>query len=113
SELLSVAGALDEARTQALRAGRRPPPDPQRGAVDRAMLVAQVLPPEGRHILLEVAAAIAGVEAKLLRSDLTEIGISSRDRSWSRRRDRWCPATAPGTGTAPRLRSSSRPMSRA
>jgi tetratricopeptide (TPR) repeat protein len=86
SELRSLAGALDEAQTQQLRTGRQPTTEAQRGVVDRPTLVAQVLPPEGRHILLEVAAAIAGIEAKLLRTDLTEIGISSRDRISSRER---------------------------
>ena len=52
--------------------------------LDRPTLVTHVLPTEGRHILLEVAAAIAGVEAKMLRSDLSELGISSRDRLTAR-----------------------------
>jgi len=46
--------------------------------------VSHVLPPEGRHILLEVAVAVAGLEAKMMRSDLSELGISSRDRITSR-----------------------------
>ncbi|MGH7297289.1 MAG: hypothetical protein ACRELB_20285, partial [Polyangiaceae bacterium] len=56
----------------------------QHGVLDRPTLVTHVLPPEGRHILLEVAAAIAGVEAKMMRSDLSELGISSRDRLTAR-----------------------------
>jgi tetratricopeptide (TPR) repeat protein len=86
NELRSLAGALDEAQAQPPRAARPLPPDAQRGLVDRSTLVAQVLPPEGRHILLEVAAAIAGVEGKLVRSDLSEIGVSPRDRISSRER---------------------------
>jgi hypothetical protein len=50
------------------------------GTLDRPSLVTHVLPAEGRHILLEVAAAVAGIESKMLRADLTELGISSRDR---------------------------------
>ena len=56
--------------------GGRRPSSTAAGALDRAALVTHVLPPEGRHILLEVAAAIAGVEAKMLRGDLSEVGIS-------------------------------------
>jgi hypothetical protein len=48
--------------------------------LDRRALVTIVLPPAGRQVLLEVAAAIAGVEAKVVRGDLAEVGVSSRDR---------------------------------
>ena len=48
--------------------------------LDRRALVTTVLPSAGRHVLLEVAAAIAGVEAKILRADLNEVGVTSRDR---------------------------------
>ena len=80
SELRSFAGDLDSARNAWLRSRRLSPPDPQSGVVDRPTLVTQVLPPTARHVLLEVAAAIAGAESKMLRSDLSEIGLSPRDR---------------------------------
>jgi tetratricopeptide (TPR) repeat protein len=84
SELRALGGELDPGRKAWLRARRLPPVDTQHGVLDRPTLVTHVLPPDGRHILLEVAAAIAGIEAKLLRSDLSELGISSRDRIASR-----------------------------
>jgi tetratricopeptide (TPR) repeat protein len=84
SELRALGGELDDGRKAWLRARRLPPVDGQHGVLDRPTLVTHVLPTEGRHILLEVAAAIAGIEAKLLRSDLSELGISSRDRITSR-----------------------------
>jgi tetratricopeptide (TPR) repeat protein len=80
SELRNLAGQLDEGRCAWLRDRRLPPLDPSHGVLDRPTLVTHVLPPEGRHILLEVAAAIAGIEAKMLRSDLAELGITARDR---------------------------------
>jgi hypothetical protein len=80
SELRALAGELDEGRLSWLRSRRPGPLDLTHGSLDRPTLVTHVLPPEGRHILLEVAAAIAGIEAKLLRSDLAEVGLSSRDR---------------------------------
>jgi tetratricopeptide (TPR) repeat protein len=79
SELRNLAGELDEGRCAWLRE-RRLPPEALQGALDRPTLVTHVLPAEGRHILLEVAAAIAGVESKVLRSDLTELGLTARDR---------------------------------
>jgi tetratricopeptide (TPR) repeat protein len=84
SELRALAGELDDGRRAWLHARRLPPVETQHGVLDRQALVTHVLPPEGRHILLEVAAAIAGVEAKMIRGDLSELGISSRDRVTSR-----------------------------
>jgi tetratricopeptide (TPR) repeat protein len=84
SELRAVAGELDDGRHAWLRARQPPPPEAILGTLDRPTLVTHVLPPEGRHILLEVAAAIASIEAKLLRTDLSELGLSSRDRVSSR-----------------------------
>jgi hypothetical protein len=84
SELRAVAGDLDDGRYAWLR-GRRPRSlDTTNVVLDRATLVTHVLPAEGRHVLLEVAAAIYGIEAKMLRSDVSEVGISSRDRVSSR-----------------------------
>jgi hypothetical protein len=84
SELRALGGELDDGRKAWLRARRLPPLDGQHGVLDRPALVTHVLPSEGRHILLEVAAAIAGIEAKVMRSDLSELGISSRDRITAR-----------------------------
>ncbi len=80
SELRAVAGDLDDGRYAWLR-GRHPRPlESSPPVLDRSTLVTHVLPSEGRHVLLEVAAAIYGIEAKMLRSDVSELGISSRDR---------------------------------
>ena len=84
SELRNLAGELDEVRCNWLRDRQLPPLDPSSGVLDRPTLVTHVLPPEGRHILLEVAAAIAGIEAKMLRSDLSELGLTPRDRITTR-----------------------------
>ncbi len=86
TELRAVAGELDPARREKLNARRLPPVDPQRPGIDRSSLVTQVLPQEARHLLLEVAGAVAGVEARVLRSELGEVGVSSRDRITSRDR---------------------------
>ncbi|HEX7662976.1 MAG TPA: hypothetical protein VF407_00620, partial [Polyangiaceae bacterium] len=80
SELRAVAADLDEGRLNWLRSRRLPPVEQHHAQLDRPTLVTHVLPPEGRHVLLEVAAAMAGMESKILRADLTEIGISARDR---------------------------------
>jgi tetratricopeptide (TPR) repeat protein len=84
SELRAVAGDLESSQRDWLRLRRLSPLELQHGSIDRTSLVTHVLPSTGRHVLLEVAAAIAGVEAKILRSDLTEIGITARDRISSR-----------------------------
>ncbi|HEY4015929.1 MAG TPA: hypothetical protein VGM06_21480 [Polyangiaceae bacterium] len=86
SELRSMAGDIDAGRADKLRARRLPPLDPQRPGIDRSLLVTQVLPAEGRHLWLDVAAAVAGIEAKVVRADLGELGVSSRDRIASRDR---------------------------
>ncbi|MGD0676010.1 MAG: hypothetical protein ABSC94_11355 [Polyangiaceae bacterium] len=81
SELRAIAGDLDDARLLWLRSRRLPPMDAAaHGVLDRPTLVNQVLPSAARHVLLEVAAAIAGAETRMLRSDLTDLGISARDR---------------------------------
>jgi hypothetical protein len=84
SELRAIAGDLDDSRTAWLRARRLPQVEAQYGALDRPTLVTQVLPSDGRHVILEVAAAVAGVESKVMRSDLGELGVSPRDRVLSR-----------------------------
>jgi tetratricopeptide (TPR) repeat protein len=80
SELRAICGDIDEGRHKWLRSRRLQPLEPHHAGLDRATLVTHVLPNEGRHVMLEVAAAIAGVESKILRADLSELGISSRDR---------------------------------
>lgn len=84
SELRAVAGELDDGRHAWLRARRLGSLEPHHGQLDRATLVTQVLPAEGRHVLLEVAAAVSGIESKMLRADLTELGLSPRDRVGAR-----------------------------
>jgi tetratricopeptide (TPR) repeat protein len=84
SELRAIAGDLDEGRHAWLRSRRPVALDSSTPVLDRATLVTHVLPIEGRHVLLEVAAAVSGVEGKMLRADLSDLGISSRDRISSR-----------------------------
>jgi lipopolysaccharide biosynthesis regulator YciM len=84
SELRAVAGDLENRQRDWLRLRRLRPLESQQGSLDRTSLVTHVLPSSGRHVLLEVAAAIAGVESKMLRSDLSEIGIGPRDRIGAR-----------------------------
>ncbi|MBX3262830.1 MAG: hypothetical protein KF782_24335 [Labilithrix sp.] len=80
SELRAIAGELDEGRHAWLRARRLPAFEQHHAVLDRSTLVSHVVPPEGRHLLLDIAAAVSGIETKLLRADISEIGITSRDR---------------------------------
>ncbi len=80
SELRAIAGELDEGRHAWLRARRLGQFLEHHAALDRGTLVSHVVPPEGRHVYLDIAAAISGLESKLLRADLSEIGVTSRDR---------------------------------
>lgn len=80
TELRAIAGDLDDTRQAWLRARRLPMFEAHHVALDRTTLVSHVVPTEGRHIFLELAAAIAGVETKLLRADLKDVGITSRER---------------------------------
>jgi tetratricopeptide (TPR) repeat protein len=80
SELRAIAGDLDEGRHAWLRSRRLGPIDTHHTQLDRPSIVTHVLPVEARHVLLEVAAAVAGIESRILRADLTELGISPRDR---------------------------------
>jgi len=77
-ELRAFAGELDDASRDWLRLRRLSANG--HGALDRTGLVTHVLPSTGRHALLEVAAAVAGIEAKVVRADLAELGLSARDR---------------------------------
>lgn len=80
SELRAIAGELDEGRHTWLRSRRLPEFEAHHAVLDRATLMSHVVPQEGRNIFLDVAAAISGVESKLLRADISEIGLTSRDR---------------------------------
>lgn len=84
SELRALGGDLDDGRFEWLKGRRLRARDAASGELDRPTLVSHVLPPEGRHVLLEVAAAVAGLETKVLRADVAELGLTSRDRVSSR-----------------------------
>jgi len=80
SELRAICGELDEGRHAWLRARRLGAFESHHAVLDRQALVGHILPSEGRHVLLEVAAAVAGLETRILRADLTELGVTSRDK---------------------------------
>jgi cellulose synthase operon protein C len=84
TELRALTGDLDETRVAWLRSRRPRAIDAQQPALDRATLLTHVVPVEGRHALLEVAAAIAGLEGKVMRADLATVGIAARDRITTR-----------------------------
>jgi tetratricopeptide (TPR) repeat protein len=82
SELLSIAGEVEETRASWLHARRSSPTE---GAtLDRTALVQRVFPAEAGHVLRDVSRAIAGIEGKVLRVDLGELGLTPRDRIGSR-----------------------------
>ncbi len=78
-EVRALAGGLDDAGRAWLRA-RRLPHDAAHDALDRGTLFAAVVPPEGRGVLLQIAAAGYGTEVKALRTNPGELGLSARDR---------------------------------
>lgn len=80
SELRAIAGELDEGRHAWLRSRRIGELQQHHLPLDRSTLVNHVMPPEGRHVLLDIAQAMSGLETKLLRADISEIGIHSRDK---------------------------------
>ncbi len=80
SELRAIAGALPDSRQAWLRSRRLGAFEAHHVPLDRATLVRHVVPPEGRQVLLDVALAIAGIESKLFRANLKELGITSKDR---------------------------------
>jgi len=84
NELRALASELDAPHLEWLRARPLPHLQAAPGTLERTTLVTQVVPSAGRHVLLEVAAAIVGVQGKILRSDLSELGITPRDRVTSR-----------------------------
>ena len=84
SELRSIFGDLESGREAWLRARALLPFEQHHEPLDRASIVTSLLPSPGRHVLLEVAAAGAGLEAKVLRANLADVGVSSRDRITAR-----------------------------
>ncbi len=80
SELRAIAGDLDDGRQAWLRARRLSPLETHHAPFDRGTLLAHVVPRVVSHPLLDVAHAVFGMEAKILRADLTDLGISTRDR---------------------------------
>jgi hypothetical protein len=80
-ELRAVAGGLDDGAHVALRARRLvvDPAGPVPAALDALTLRTSVLPHDVPPLLLDVAAALAGAEAKLARSDFDALGVT-RDR---------------------------------
>jgi cellulose synthase operon protein C len=80
SELRAIAGDLDDGRQAWLRARRLSPLEAHHAPFERASLQKQVIPAAGNHVLLDVAYAVSGLESKILRADLTDLGISPRDR---------------------------------
>jgi tetratricopeptide (TPR) repeat protein/tRNA A-37 threonylcarbamoyl transferase component Bud32 len=82
-ELRAVAGGLDDGEHAALRARRLPidPTAPVSAVLDRSVLRGSgVIPSEMPTVLLDVAAALGGVEGKLARVDIEELGLTPRDR---------------------------------
>ncbi|WP_394841553.1 hypothetical protein LZC95_31320 [Pendulispora brunnea] len=79
-ELRALAGTLDDASQMWLRGRRLAFDGSSTEPLDRASLVNNVVPPEGRHVLLDVAYALSGSEGKLFRSTAHELGVTSRDR---------------------------------
>ncbi len=84
SELRAIIGDLDEGRHRWLRNRELAPFEGHHAPLDRATLITHAAPREAGHALLEVAAALSGTESKMLRSDLSEIGIGARDRVGAR-----------------------------
>jgi cellulose synthase operon protein C len=78
-EVRACLGDVKPERMMRLRARRLLDGAPYAGALVGAEL-SRLLVPEARTPLLEVAAAIAPVAAKILRFELSGLGVSSRDR---------------------------------
>lgn len=80
SELRAIVGDLDEGRYEWLRGRRISGFDASHAPLERSTLVAHMVPPESRHVLLDVAGAISGFEARALRAEIGELGITTKDR---------------------------------
>jgi serine/threonine protein kinase len=81
-ELRALAGGLDDGTHAALRARRIvvDPSAPVPIALDPVTLRGGVAPQDMPPMLLDLAAAIAGAEAKLVRVGLEELGVEPHDR---------------------------------
>jgi hypothetical protein len=81
-ELRAIAGGLDDGAHVELRTRRLPSYDPASAPVvfDRASLRAGLVPPEAQAPLFDVAVALGGIESKIVRTDLEELGILPRER---------------------------------
>ncbi len=80
SELRASLGDLEPGRADWLTARTLGSFEDHHTPLGRTTLIQDVLPKAGRHVLLEVAAAATGLEAKVLRTNLAELGVHSRDR---------------------------------
>jgi len=84
SELRATLGDLEPGRADWLKTRRLPPLEEHHTPLGRTTLVEDVLPKVGRHVLLEVAVASTGLDSKLLRTNLAELGVQARDRLGAR-----------------------------
>jgi tetratricopeptide (TPR) repeat protein len=82
AEVRAIAGDLDDGKHSSLRARRLGPPSA--ASLDRTSILQHLFPKEGRHVLIQVAGAIAGAETKMLRTDVERLGISPKSRIGSR-----------------------------
>lgn len=80
SELRALMGDLDEGRRGWLRARRLGPLGSHHMPLDRATIFTHVVPEAGRHVLTDVAAAVFGLEGRMLRADLADVGLTPKDR---------------------------------
>jgi len=80
SELQAICGALDDARQKWLRDRRIAPLESHHTPLDRAALVGHVVPKDAQHPFLEVAGILLGLESKVLRADLGEVGLTAKDK---------------------------------
>jgi tetratricopeptide (TPR) repeat protein len=81
-ELRAVAGGLDDGAHADLRARRHPsdPAAPVSMWLDPAALRAGVVPEDVPPLLLDLAAAVAGVAGKFARVEMEDLGVSPRER---------------------------------
>jgi len=82
TELRTLGGDVDDGQHASLRARRLGPMTS--ATLDRTALVQHLVPAEARHVLLQVAGAIAGIESKILRTDIDPLGISPKARIGAR-----------------------------
>lgn len=79
-ELRALAGALDDGAHVELRARRSPLFDAPAGALDVQRAAAALLPDDARTMVFALTSALAGVDAKLCRSDLESLDVNPRQR---------------------------------